>query len=235
MNILKWTEAASFRAAEEAAKLVKNGDVVGLGTGSTAALAILAIGRRIHREKLSILGIPTSYQAQLLAAKQKIPMTSLEENSVLDIAIDGADQIDKALNLIKGGGAALTREKIVGSSAKMYVIVADETKLSKKLGVNQSVPVEVLPFGLAPTLKKLAKFSRFARVRQAEKKAGPVVTDNGNLIIDTYFGTISEPLELALKIKRIPGVIESGIFPSMANLAFIGLKDASVKRLARRR
>ncbi|MFQ5998114.1 MAG: ribose 5-phosphate isomerase A [Candidatus Bathyarchaeia archaeon] len=231
---MKWKEAASLSAAEEAAKLVKNGDVVGLGTGSTAAHVISAIARRIHREKLSILGVPTSYQTQLFAAKQKIPMTSLEENSVLDIAIDGADQIDKSLNLIKGGGAALTREKIVGSCARRYVIVADETKLNTKLGLNQSVPVEVLPFGFAPTLKKLAKFSRFAKVRQAERKAGPVVTDNGNLIVDTYFGTISKPLELDLKIKRIPGVIESGIFPSMANLALIGLKNASVKRLARR-
>ena len=143
-------EELKRKAAYEAVKHVKDNFIVGLGSGSTAALAIEALGERIKREHLRLLAVPTSYQAFLLAAKHGIPVTTLEEHEVLDVTIDGADQIDPKLDLIKGMGAALAREKIVASASKINVIIADETKRVNALGENgQPVPVEVLPFAIA--------------------------------------------------------------------------------------
>lgn len=226
---MAWRKKAKERAAAEAVKLVDDGFVIGLGSGSTVAYAIQGIGRRIKTEKLRVLGVPTSHQASMLAVKNGVPLTTLNENPQLDLAIDGADQIDEKLNLIKGMGGALTREKIVASAAKKFVIVADETKLAEDLGVNQQVPVEVLPFALTAVMPKIRKVGGKPVLREAQGKVGPVVTDNGNFIVDVDFGLIKAPKQLDLQIKMIAGVIETGLFIEMADIAYIGTQTTVKK------
>ena len=177
-----WKEKAKKIAALEAVKHVKDGFVVGLGSGSTAAYAIAEIGRKIREEEIEVLGIPTSSQAFLLAIKNKIPLTTLTEHPVIDLTIDGADQVDSKLNLIKGMGGALTREKIVASCSKKVIIIIDETKLTEKLGGKQPIPIEVLPFALEPVSIKIQKLNGTPKLREGKGKIGPVVTDNGNYI-----------------------------------------------------
>ena len=225
-----WREVAKKRAALEAVKHLKDGFTLGLGSGSTAAYAIREIGRKIQQEDLRILGIPTSYQALLLAVDCGIPLTTLNEHPELDLTIDGADQIDKAFNLIKGMGGALTREKIVASASKQLVIVADETKLVEKLGTNHPVPVETLPFALSTVMSKVREMGGRPVLREGKGKVGPVVTDNGNFIVDVDFGLINAPKELNSRLKLIPGVVETGLFIEMANIIYVG-KPASVEKL----
>lgn len=230
---MSWREKAKKRAALEAAKLVKDGFVVGLGSGSTVAYAVKEIGRRIQRKELQILGIPTSHQALMLAVESGIPLTTLNEYPQLDLAIDGADQIDEDLNLIKGMGAALTREKIVASAAKKLAIVADETKIVETLGINQPVPIETLPFALPTVISRIRKMGGKPVLREAKGKVGPLITDNGNFIIDADFASITAPKELNLQLKSIPGVIETGLFIEMADVVYVGTKT-SVQRLRRK-
>jgi ribose 5-phosphate isomerase A len=216
-------EAAKKKAALEAVKHVKDGFVVGLGSGSTAAYAIEALGERIKRENLCLLGVPTSYQAFLLAVKHGISVTTLEERGVIDVTIDGADQIDPKLNLIKGMGAALAREKIVASASKQNVIIADESKKVKALGENDHpVPVEVLPFAISVVKRRIEAVGGNPVLREGKGKVGPVITDNGNVVIDASFGVIGNAAELELKLKMIPGVVETGLFVGLANTAYIG-------------
>jgi ribose 5-phosphate isomerase A len=216
-------EAAKRKAALEAVKHVEDGFVVGLGSGSTAAYAIEALGERIKRERISVLGVPTSYQAFLLAVKNGIAVTTLEEHGVVDVTIDGADQIDPKLNLIKGMGAALAREKIVASASKQNIIIADENKKVKALGENgHPVPVEVLPFAIAVVKPRIEAVGGSVVLREGKGKVGPVITDNGNVVIDAVFGVIRNAAELELKIKMIPGVVETGLFIGLASAAYIG-------------
>jgi ribose 5-phosphate isomerase A len=215
-------EALKQKAAYEAVKHVKNGFIVGLGSGSTAAYAIEALGERVKRENLNLLAIPTSYQAFLLAAKHQIPVTTLEEHGVIDVNIDGADQIDPKLNLIKGMGAALAREKIVASASKQNIIIADETKRVNALGENgQPVPVEVIPFAIALVKRKIEVAGGNPVLREGKGKVGPVITDNGNAVIDADFGVIRNAAELEVKLKMIPGVVETGLFIGLATTAYI--------------
>jgi ribose 5-phosphate isomerase A len=226
----EWVEAAKRKAALEAVKHVKDGFIVGLGSGSTAAIAIEALGQRKRKENLSVLGIPTSYQAFLLAVKHGIAVTTLEEHGVIDVTIDGADQIDPKLNLIKGMGAALAREKIVASASKINIIIADESKKVKVLGENdQPVPVEVLPFAISIVKRKIEEIGGKAVLREGKGKVGPVITDNGNFIIDASFGLIGDAAELEKKLKMIPGVVETGLFIGLANIAYIGTPSAVEK------
>jgi ribose 5-phosphate isomerase A len=219
----EWFEAAKRKAALEAVKHVKNGFIVGLGSGSTAAVAIEALGERKQKENLSILGVPTSYQAFLLAVKHGIAVTTLEEHGVIDVTIDGADQIDPKLNLIKGMGAALAREKIVASASKMNIIIADESKKVRVLGENeQPVPVEVLPFAIAVVKHRIEEIGGKVVLREGKGKVGPVITDNGSVIIDASFGLIDDAAELEKKLKMIPGVVETGLFIGLANIAYVG-------------
>jgi ribose 5-phosphate isomerase A len=216
-------EAAKRKAALEAVKHVEDGFVVGLGSGSTAAYAIEALGERIKRERISVLGVPTSYQAFLLAVKNGIAVTTLEEHGVVDVTIDGADQIDPKLNLIKGMGAALAREKIVASASKQNIIIADENKKVNALGENgHPVPVEVLPFAIAVVKPRIEAVGGSVVLREGKGKVGPVITDNGNVVIDAVFGLIRNAAELELKIKMIPGVVETGLFIGLASAAYIG-------------
>ena len=227
-----WVETAKKNAAVEAVKQIKDGYVVGLGSGSTAAYAIEEIGRKMKREKLRVQGVPTSYQAFMIAVQQGIPITTLEEQPTLDVTIDGADQIDPDLNLIKGMGGALAREKIVASSSKNLVIIADETKKVKALGENNHpIPVEALPFAASLVKRKLRELGATPTLREGKGKVGPVVTDNGNIIIDAQFGPISNPARLEPKIRAIPGTVETGLFIQMTSTAYIGNRSGTEKLL----
>jgi len=224
-------EKAKKNAAAEAVKQVKDGFVVGLGSGSTAAYVIEQIGRRIQREKIHVLGVPTSHQAFILAAKNRIPVTTLEEHPILDLTIDGADQVDEHLNLIKGMGGALTREKIVAEASKYYLIVADENKKAKILGENsQPVPLEVLPFAVPLVMPKIKKLKGKPVLREGKGKVGPIVTDNGNVIVDAYFGPIRSPADLGSKLKALSGVVETGLFVGMVDAVYFG-KPSGVEKL----
>jgi ribose 5-phosphate isomerase A len=225
-----WIKKAKKNAALEAVKHVKDGFIVGLGSGSTAAYAIEEIGNRIKREGLRVLGVPTSYQAFTSAIKCKIPITTLEEHPKLDLTIDGADQIDQELNLIKGMGGALTREKIVASASEKLVIVTDESKKVKVLGENNHpVPVEALPFAVPLVMRKLEEIGGQPVLREGKRKVGPVITDNGNVIIDVYFGLIRKPAELADDLKRLLGIVETGLFIEMTDVVYIGTSSGVEK------
>lgn len=223
-----WVENAKRRAAIEAVKNIKDGFIVGLGSGSTAAYAIEEIGRRVREEGLKILGIPTSHQALILAIKNGIPITTLHEHPIIDLTIDGADQIDPNLNLIKGMGGALTREKIIASSSKNFIIVADERKLVNKLGGAQPLPIEILPFAQPLVTLKIMELGGEPRLRRVGENT-PYVTDNGNFILDVNFGIIENPAELNYKLKVIPGVIETGLFIGMAHTAYVGTRTGVKK------
>jgi ribose 5-phosphate isomerase A len=230
-----WIEKAKKNAALEAVKHVKDGFIVGLGSGSTAAYAIEEIGDRIKREGLHVLGVPTSYQSVMLAVRCGIPLTTLEEHPKLDLAIDGADQIDEKLNLIKGMGGALTREKIVASASEKLVIVADESKKVKVLGENNHpVPIEALPFAATLVMRKLEEIGGKPRLRERMEKVGPVVTDNGNLLIDVDFGLIKKPIDVENKLKKISGIVETGLFIEMADTVYVG-KRYTVEKMERGR
>jgi ribose 5-phosphate isomerase A len=228
-------EAAKKNAALAAVKHVKDGFVVGLGSGSTAAYAIEALGERVRRENLKVLGVPTSTQAFLLAVQHKIPVTTLEEHQAVDVAIDGADQVDPQLNLIKGMGAALTREKIVAAASKLNIIIADEKKRVEVLGENSHpVPIEVLPFAISLVKNYIEKLGGKPTLREGKGKLGPVITDNGNAIIDAVFGPISDAAKLERELKMIPGVVETGLFIGLTDIVYLGTGN-SVEKLEKKR
>ena len=224
-----WREGAKKRAALEAVKHVRKDFVVGLGSGTTIAYAIQEIGKKIRREGLQVLGVPTSHQALMLAVNCGIPITTLDEHPKLDLAIDGADQVDGELNLIKGMGGALMREKVVASAAKQFVVVADETKLVEKLGINQPIPVEVLPFALSTVAARMKNLGGKPVLREGKRKVGPVVTDNGNFILDVTFGAVDDLAKLDVAVKSIPGVLETGLFLGMADVGYLGKQDGVVR------
>jgi ribose 5-phosphate isomerase A len=203
-------------AGESAAALAKDGMVIGLGTGSTVAWTIRLLGQRILEEDLQILGVATSYQSEALAIDSGIKLTTLNEHPFLDIAIDGADQVDKKLFGLKGGGAAHTREKIVSCSAKKFIVVIDESKFRENL--NYPVSIEVLPFASKLVGHKIRALGGRPILRQGHMKDGPVITDNGNFIMDLDFGTIEDPAILAEKLDHLTGLIEHGIFDNIDEL-----------------
>lgn len=221
------TDSPEKRAAGIAAsRMVESGMIVGLGTGSTVAYTIKELGRRVREEGLEILGVVTSYQSEMLAIEAGIPLATLAQHPELDIAIDGADQIDSKLYAIKGGGAAHTREKIVSASSRRFLVVADESKTSTQL--DKAVPVEVLPFAKTLVMKKIKELGGKPELRFALRKDGPVITDNGNFVLDADFGVINDPEVLALQLSSMPGVVEHGIFSNVDEL-YIGKKDGSVE------
>lgn len=222
------------RAAVASVKLIRSGQIVGLGSGSTANYMLEELGREIREGQLRIFGVPTSNQTADLAAKYGIPLTTLDEHPKLDVAIDGADQVDPQLNLIKGMGGALTREKIVDGAAETLAIVVDESKMIPQLGVNQVVPVEVVPFATIPVMNRLARLGGKPSIRVSRDKAGRYVTDNGNSIVDVDFGAISDAGRLWREIKMISGVVENGLFVNMAKIIFVGSVDG-VKKIERRK
>ncbi|MFB6308200.1 MAG: ribose-5-phosphate isomerase RpiA [Haloarculaceae archaeon] len=214
------SEAAKRAAGESAAEEIEDGAVVGLGTGSTAAHAIAELGRRVDAG-LDIVGVPTSFQSRERAREAGIPLAELDEVSV-DVAIDGADQVADG-DLIKGGGAAHAREKIVDASADRFLVVADPTKEADVL--DHPVPVEVLPAARSTVAASVRELGGDPQLRRAQRKDGPVVTDNGNLVLDCEFGSIPEPAALADDLSALPGVVEHGLFVGLADAIHVGHED----------
>ena len=207
-------------AASEAVKYVKDGMIVGLGTGSTAMYAIKMIGEMV-RNGTEIIGIPTSKKTEEIALSNGIKIGDLNDYEKIDVTIDGADQIDKKLNLIKGGGGALLREKIVASCSKKELIIADERKLVEKFTF--PLPVEVIPFGWKRTLDKLKKLNFEPQLRHN------FITDNGNYIIDCKYKELAYTMEKT--INNLPGVVENGLFINMASMAIIAFSDGKIKKI----
>ena len=212
-------------AAEKAVTYVKSGMTIGLGTGSTARYAIESLGLMV-KDGLDIKAIATSLQSESLAEDLGIRLTNFSEVEKLDITIDGADEVDENLQLIKGGGGALLREKIVAASTRCYIIIADEKKLVRQLG-NLPLPVEIIPFGYQSTLPKIKMLGGDVSLRKDAHEI--FVTDNGNYIADCSFGIIANPPALQKKIKAVTGVVETGLFLNMANLIIIGCADGTLK------
>ena len=221
---------AANKAVEEN---VKEGMVLGIGSGSTVVYAVKKIAEINKTKNLNLKCIPSSFQSRQLIVENGLTLVSLDQYPIIDLDIDGADEIDDSLNLIKGGGGCLVQEKILASAAKKLVIIADYTKKSEILGENwhNGVPIEIIPSALVPILMKLEKFEGKPVLRMAKAKAGPVVSDNGNFIVDVDFGQIKNPSDLNLKILQIPGVVDSGLFLAMAKTAYIGQKDGTVKKI----
>ena len=215
------------KAAQRAIEFVTHGQVVGLGTGSTAEFAIKALAELV-RAGLLITGVPTSKAAEKLARSLGVPLVDLNDVPSVDITIDGADEVDPAFNMIKGGGGALTREKLVALSSRRRVYMVDESKLVERLGESWQVPVEVLPFAWTLSARHLSGLGCKTGLRGDLQM--PFLTDNGNYIIDCRFDSIAVAPQLERAIKQLPGVVDSGLFTGIADVLVIGFKDrAEVK------
>ena len=210
--------------AEAAIKEVKSDMIIGLGSGSTAALMIKSLANEIRAGKLQNLrGVATSFQSEVLALELNIPLIDLASVSKIDLAIDGADEVDPGFQLIKGGGACHVREKLVASKASELLIVVDETKLVKNLNQSFPLPVEVLPNAWKQVQEVISEMNGNSTLRMATKKAGPVVTDQGNLILDVLFNDgIKNPKKIEMTINNIPGVLENGLFVDLTDKILVG-------------
>jgi ribose 5-phosphate isomerase A len=225
-------DALKKLAGEKAVEYVESGMVVGLGYGSTAIHALRLIGELIRRGELEgIQAIPTADLIAEEARRAEIPLTSLEEHPRIDVTIDGADEVDPELNLIKGGGGALLREKIVAQASTLNIIVVDEQKLSPVLGTNFDLPVEIIPFGRRPLEEYLRSLGAEPKVR-TKTNGKPFITDNGNYILDCHFGTINDPFALSAELKNKAGIVEHGLFLDLASEVIIAAGDGirSLKR-----
>lgn len=212
-------EQLKQRAAKKAVESVTDGDVVGLGSGSTAAFAI----RELAERSIEIKGVPTSFQARKIALDEGIPVVDLDQVEAVDVAIDGADQVGDNNIIVKGGGAAHAREKIVDSTAERLEIIVDESKMIST--PDYPVPVEVLPSARSVVYERIRQLGGTPSLRIADEKSGPVITDNGNMILDCAFGEIQQPKELAKKLSALPGVLEHGLFIEMADKIIIGTEN----------
>jgi ribose 5-phosphate isomerase A len=212
-------------AAECAVNYIQDGMIIGIGTGSTVYWAIQALGKRVQKG-LHIQAIATSAQSDKMARELGIPMATFAEIEAIDCTIDGADEVDNKLNLIKGGGGALLREKMVASASKQLIIIVDESKMVNQLG-KFPLPVEVVKFGYELTARRLNKLDCTSKLRMRDNK--PYITDNDNYIMDCEFGSIAHPQKLHNQIKLLPGVIDNGLFVQMANQVIVGYPDGSVK------
>jgi ribose 5-phosphate isomerase A len=218
---------AGYAAVDE---FVKDGMVLGIGSGSTVVYAVDRLTERVKAENLKVICIPTSFQSIQLINYNGLTMGNLSQNPVIDLDIDGADEVDENLNLIKGGGGCQVQEKIIASNSKKLVIVADYRKESKKLGEQwkKGIPIEVIPMAYVPIMKKLEKMGGKPTLRMAKNKAGPVVSDNGNFILDVDFGIIEDPAKLESQLKMITGIVDTGLFINMAIKAYFGQADGSL-------
>jgi ribose 5-phosphate isomerase A len=217
-------------AAQKAISYIGSGMTIGLGTGSTAYWAIHGIGEMV-KNGLKVRAIATSVQSDSLARELGIPMVAFSEIDHLDVTIDGADEVDEELNLIKGGGGALLREKIVGSATKLYIIIVDESKLVRQLG-KFPLPVEVAPFGWELTSRRLEELGGVPKMRMTGD--APFLTDNQHYILDTSFGLIADPARVHERVSGITGVMEDGFFIGMADVVIAGLPDGGTRMLERR-
>jgi len=216
--------------AKAAVDQIQDGMILGLGSGSTAALMIEALALKIKSGEIKdVVGVTTSFQGEVLASQLGIPLKTLSSVSEIDLAIDGADEVDPSFQLIKGGGACHVQEKLVAALAKKFIVVVDSSKLVKKLNLDFKLPVEVLPSAWKQVQKTLEELGGTGNLRMAQKKAGPIVTDQGNLILDLTFNNgIDHPDLLESQINNIPGVLENGLFVNLTNDVLVGKVENEV-------
>jgi len=207
-------------AALKAVEFVRDGMVVGLGTGSTAKHMVVALGEKI-RSGMRLRGVPTSRETAVLAQQQGIVLVDADNAWVIDVAIDGADQVDPAFNLIKGGGGALLKEKIVAASAKQFIVVVDHTKRVSVLGGSFPLPIEVIPFGWGSTAREIEALTQ-SRVVLRERNGVPFTTEAGNMIVDVHLARIDQPRNLEIALNQIPGIVETGLFVGRTDLLIVG-------------
>jgi ribose 5-phosphate isomerase A len=221
---------AAFKAVDDN---IKDGLIIGIGSGSTVVYAVNRIGELNNEHNLDLICIASSFQARQLILENKLMLGTLDEYPEVDIDLDGADEIDQNLNLIKGGGGCLVQEKILAFNSKKLVIIADYRKNSMYLGQQwrNGVPIEVIPTAHVPLSNKFSKMGGKPILRMARAKAGPLVTDNSNFIIDVEFGVIKNPLELNMQLLNLPGVVDTGLFLGMTNKAYIGQQNGDVLSL----
>jgi ribose 5-phosphate isomerase A len=228
---LSWIEAAKRAAIAKALEEVRDVRVVGIGSGSTLELLVPELAKLAKRRALGLKLVPTSHQIEAAIDKAGLPTVSLNDVSQIDLALDGADQVElRTLDLIKGGGAALTREKIVDCAAKKLIVVVDERKLTQTLGSGQVVPAEVIPFAHRLVMRRLVELGGKPELRHS-KESKPVATDNGNFVIDVDFGPIKDAHGLDARLKSIPGLVETGLFLDLTDRVYVGLSDGEVKVL----
>jgi len=231
-NLIQQAKRVAARAAVD--KHVKNDQVIGIGSGSTIEFAVIRIAERVKEEHLKVSCIPTSFQSRQLLVKHNLTITSLDINPILDVAIDGADEVDVNKVLIKGGGGCMAQEKIVAAAANNFVVIADYTKNSSILGEQwkKGVPIEVIPMAYVPVTRSIErKFGGKVVMRMAKSKAGPVVTDNGNFIMDWVFENEHDWSQVDCFIKMLPGVVETGLFVEMANEIYFGTELGDLKHV----
>ncbi|MFO7967574.1 MAG: ribose-5-phosphate isomerase RpiA [Archaeoglobaceae archaeon] len=213
-----------LNAAKKAVELVENGMVIGIGSGSTVEAFLRELGEKIDSEGINVIGVPSSYGSHMIAVDCGIVVSDLYQYPQPEIYIDGADQIDSQFNCVKGGGGALTREKILASSCTKFAVITDSSKLGEKLDV--AVPVEVIPFVYGSFKIKVTELGGKSELRESKRKFGPVITDNGNFVADCDFGTIDDPQKLEKDLNNIPGVLENGIFSKeLVSSVIVGKED----------
>ena len=220
---------AKEAAGRRAAQFVEDGMTVGLGTGSTVHFALVALAERVGRENLSIRAVATSLDTERNARQLELPLVGLGDVGEIDLTLDGADEIDPAFRMIKGGGGALLREKVVAELSRRAVIVVDRSKLVERLGVKCLLPVEVVPFARPAVARRLAELGAVSTVRLASADE-PYLTDNANEILDCRFeGGISDPVGLEARLSAIPGAVENGLFVDLAHVLVVGDEDGGTE------
>jgi len=225
-------EALKQLVGRTAAGLLADGMICGMGTGSTARFFIEEAGRRMRDEGLRITGVPTSFQSRLLCQQQGIPLLDAQDCRRIDLAVDGADEVDPDLNVIKGGGAAHTIEKLIASMSTQFVIVVDESKLVPRLGSTIDIPVEIILPALGHVTEVLTRLGGKPALRMGIKKDGPVITDNGNVVLDVKFGPEINLREADARLHVTAGVLETGLFFDLATKVLVGMSDGkTVKTL----
>jgi len=222
-------ESLKKAAALTAVEFVRDGMVVGLGTGSTAKHMIIALGEKV-RAGMKLRGVPTSHETAELARQQGISLIDQDNAWVIDVAIDGADQVDSNFNLIKGGGGALLKEKIVAASAELFIVMVDHTKQVPVLGGSFPLPIEIIPFGWGSTARKIEALTK-SRVVLRERNGAPFKTESGNLIVDVHIDRIEQPRELEIALNHIPGIVETGLFVNRTGVLIVGTPQGGVQTI----
>ena len=228
---MSWVDAAKHVAILRALEEIRDAQVIGIGSGTTLELLVGELAKKVKGRGLKLKLVATSSQIESAIIRAGLTTVNPDDLSEIDLALDGADQVEsETLNLIKGGGAALTREKIVDAAAKKLVVVVDERKLTQTLGSGQVVPVEVIPFAHRLVMSRLAGLGGKPRLRRG-KDSAPISTDNGNFVVDVDFGPIKDALVLDRQMRSIPGLLETGLFIGLTDRVYVGLRDGTVQVL----